>query len=121
MRIQSKSRNYVFFAACAALACVTSPAFAADEQPGLALDRFNPSYAGDRFFGVTSPFAAGGRGVAPCDYIVRGDQPYRTLAEMYFAVQNYAPQNPRPAAPRMRPGRARDSAPSDRPKRPASP
>lgn len=63
MRIQSKSRNYVFFAACAALACVTSPAFAADEQPSLALDRFNPSYAGDRFFGVTSPFAAGDPGL----------------------------------------------------------
>ena len=30
------------------------------------------------------------------DYIVRGDQPYRTLADMYFSLQNYAPQNPRP-------------------------
>ncbi len=45
---------------------------------------------------VTTPFTAGGRSVAAGDYIVRGDQPYRTLAEMYFAVQNYAPQNPRP-------------------------
>ena len=32
----------------------------------------------------------------PGDYIVRGDQPYRTLADMYFSVQNYAPSNPRP-------------------------
>ena len=30
------------------------------------------------------------------DYVVRGDQPFRTLADMYFSVQNYAPQNPRP-------------------------
>ncbi len=30
------------------------------------------------------------------DYIVRGDQPYRTIADMYFSVQNYAPANPRP-------------------------
>ena len=30
------------------------------------------------------------------DYIVRGDQPYRTLADMYFSIQNYPPQNPRP-------------------------
>jgi len=30
------------------------------------------------------------------DFIVRGDQPYRTLADMYFAVQNFSPSNPRP-------------------------
>ena len=30
------------------------------------------------------------------DYVIRGDQPYRTLADMYFSVQNYAPANPRP-------------------------
>ena len=30
------------------------------------------------------------------DYIVRGDQPFRTLAEMYFSIQNYPPQNPAP-------------------------
>ncbi len=28
--------------------------------------------------------------------MIRGDQPYRTLAEMYFSVQNYAPANPDP-------------------------
>ena len=32
----------------------------------------------------------------PGDYIIRGDQPYRTVADMYFSVQNYAPSNPRP-------------------------
>ena len=30
------------------------------------------------------------------DYIVRGDQPYRTLADMYFSLQNFAPDNPSP-------------------------
>ncbi|MHB1299228.1 MAG: M14 family zinc carboxypeptidase, partial [Gemmatimonadaceae bacterium] len=30
------------------------------------------------------------------DFIVRGDQPYRTLADMYFSVQNFSPSNPRP-------------------------
>ena len=25
----------------------------------------------------------------PGDYIIRGDQPYRTLVDMYFSVQNY--------------------------------
>ena len=29
-------------------------------------------------------------------YIVRGNQPFRTLADMYFSIQNYAPQNPSP-------------------------
>ena len=41
-------------------------------------------------------FTAGATKVAAGDYIVRGDQPYRTLAEMYFSIQNYPPQNPRP-------------------------
>ena len=41
-------------------------------------------------------FTAGGVTVQKGDYLVRGDQPYRTLADMYFAVQNYPPANPRP-------------------------
>jgi hypothetical protein len=41
-------------------------------------------------------FKAGAVDVAAGDYIVRGDQPYRTLADMYFSVQNYPPANPRP-------------------------
>ena len=41
-------------------------------------------------------FKAGSVDVKAGDYIVRGDQPFRTLADMYFAVQNYAPQNPSP-------------------------
>jgi hypothetical protein len=45
---------------------------------------------------ATSAFKAGSVNVAAGDYVIRGDQPYRTLAEMYFSVQNYAPQNPSP-------------------------
>ncbi|MEZ5285073.1 MAG: M14 family zinc carboxypeptidase [Vicinamibacterales bacterium] len=45
---------------------------------------------------ATSAFKAGTVSVAAGDYVIRGDQPYRTLAEMYFSVQNYAPANPRP-------------------------
>jgi hypothetical protein len=41
-------------------------------------------------------FKLGSVGVAAGDYVVRGDQPFRTLAEMYFSVQNYPPQNPAP-------------------------
>jgi hypothetical protein len=43
-----------------------------------------------------SSFKAGSVDVAAGDYIVRADQPYRTLADMYFSVQNYPPANPRP-------------------------
>src|SRR6478609_9623335 len=45
---------------------------------------------------ANSAFKAGTVNVAAGDYIIRGDQPYRTLAEMYFSLQNYAPQNPSP-------------------------
>jgi hypothetical protein len=45
---------------------------------------------------ASSPFKAGSVDVKAGDYIVRGDQPFRTLADMYFSVQNYAPQNPSP-------------------------
>ena len=34
-------------------------------------------------------FKAGSVDVAAGDYVIRGDQPYRTLADMYFSVQNY--------------------------------
>jgi hypothetical protein len=45
---------------------------------------------------ANSDFKAGSLSVAAGDYIVRADQPYRTLADMYFAAQNYPPANPRP-------------------------
>ncbi len=43
-----------------------------------------------------STFKAGAVEVAAGDYVIRADQPYRTLADMYFSVQNYPPANPRP-------------------------
>jgi hypothetical protein len=34
--------------------------------------------------------------VAKGDYIIRGDQPYRTLVDLYFSLQNYPVSNPLP-------------------------
>jgi Zinc carboxypeptidase len=45
---------------------------------------------------ASAAFKAGSVNVAAGDYVVRGDQPFRTLADMYFSIQNYPPQNPRP-------------------------
>ena len=45
---------------------------------------------------ASSAFKVGSLDVKAGDYIVRADQPYRTLADMYFSLQNFAPQNPRP-------------------------
>jgi Zinc carboxypeptidase len=43
-----------------------------------------------------APFTADGVAVAPGDYVIRADQPYRTLADLYFSVQTYPAANPRP-------------------------
>src|SRR5688572_1975712 len=51
---------------------------------------------GLEFHKASSAFRAGTVDVKAGDYVVRGDQPYRTIADMYFSVQNYAPSNPRP-------------------------
>src|SRR4051812_6592994 len=45
---------------------------------------------------ATAPFKVGSLDVKAGDYIVRADQPFRTLADMYFSLQNYSPQNPSP-------------------------
>jgi len=45
---------------------------------------------------ATSAASVGRVQVKPGDYIVRGDQPYRTLADMYFSLQNFSPANPAP-------------------------
>jgi hypothetical protein len=45
---------------------------------------------------ANSAFKAGNVDVKAGDYIVRADQPYRTMADMYFSLQNFSPQNPRP-------------------------
>lgn len=41
-------------------------------------------------------YTLAGTRIARGDWIVRADQPYRTLADMYFSVQNFSPANPRP-------------------------
>jgi hypothetical protein len=51
---------------------------------------------GLEFHTATAPFKLGNVQVNAGDYIIRGDQPYRTLADMYFSLQNYPPANPSP-------------------------
>jgi len=51
---------------------------------------------GLEFHRATSSFDAGKVHVNAGDFIVRGDQPYRTIADMYFSLQNFPPQNPAP-------------------------
>jgi len=51
---------------------------------------------GLEFYTATSPFKAGNVQVNAGDYVIRGDQPYRTLADMYFSLQNFSPANPSP-------------------------
>ena len=41
-------------------------------------------------------FEVGGVSVDAGDYIVRADQPYRTLADMYLSLQQFSLDNPRP-------------------------
>jgi hypothetical protein len=43
-----------------------------------------------------SAWSGGGVSIAPGDYVLRMDQPYRTLVDMYLDVQTYPPGNPRP-------------------------
>jgi hypothetical protein len=45
---------------------------------------------------ASAAFAAGKVNVAAGDYVLRMDQPYRTLIDMLMDVQFYAPANPRP-------------------------
>ncbi len=45
---------------------------------------------------ANSAFTAGNVEVATGDYVIRADQPYRELADMYFSIQNYPVANPRP-------------------------
>jgi hypothetical protein len=45
---------------------------------------------------ANAPFSVAGVNVAQGDYVIRADQPYRTLADMYLSVQNYPAANPRP-------------------------
>ena len=51
---------------------------------------------GLEFHTANASFTAGAVKVNAGDYIIRGDQPYRTIADMYFSLQNFAPANPSP-------------------------
>ena len=45
---------------------------------------------------ATSAFTVGNVSVKPGDWIIRGDQPYRTVCDIYFAIQDYSMANPSP-------------------------
>ncbi|MBC7895562.1 MAG: hypothetical protein H7066_09115 [Cytophagaceae bacterium] len=51
---------------------------------------------GVEFHTANAAFKAGTVDVKAGDYIIRGDQPYRIIPDMYFSLQNFAPNNPRP-------------------------
>ncbi|MGI8510740.1 MAG: M14 family zinc carboxypeptidase, partial [Gemmatimonadaceae bacterium] len=51
---------------------------------------------GVEFNTASAEFKLGNIDVKPGDYIIRADQPYRTLVDMYFSLQNYPPDNPEP-------------------------
>ena len=51
---------------------------------------------GLEFHRANADFTVGSVQVKAGDYVVRGDQPYRTMGDMYFSLQSYSPANPRP-------------------------
>jgi hypothetical protein len=62
-----------------------------------AADAVNELRAQGLEFQVASrDFTAGKVEVKKGDYIIRGDQPYRTIADMYFSLQRFSPDNPAP-------------------------
>ena len=116
----------------AALLSAASPALAQTAQPGLALDRFDPAPAGDRMFGVPSPYAAGH--LTP-HVMLLGDYAHDPLVfrtvpsneNLGAVVKNqlflHLNGGPRPVEPaqrqRRRPGRASTRAATARSRRPA--
>ncbi len=51
---------------------------------------------GLEFHRADRAFQAGGVQVQAGDYVVRADQPFRTMADMYFSLQAFSLANPRP-------------------------
>ena len=51
---------------------------------------------GVEFHTAANAFKSGTLDVQPGDWIIRGDQPYRTVADIYMSIQRFAPQNPSP-------------------------
>jgi hypothetical protein len=70
---------------------------AGQRRKGEVADAVNSLRAqGVEFHVARAAFKAGAVDVKAGDYVIRADQPYRIIPEMYFAVQNFAPANPRP-------------------------
>ncbi len=53
-------------------------------------------FQGLEFHTANAAGTFGGTALQAGDYIIRGDQPYRSIPEMYFSLQNFSPSNPRP-------------------------
>ena len=51
---------------------------------------------GLEFHTANADFTSGGISVKAGDYIIRGDQPFRTIADIYFSVQRFSSANPSP-------------------------
>jgi hypothetical protein len=51
---------------------------------------------GVEFHTASAAFKNGTMDVQPGDWIIRGDQPYRTVGDIYFSIQRFAPGNPSP-------------------------
>jgi hypothetical protein len=51
---------------------------------------------GVEFHTATNAFKSGTVEVQAGDWIIRGDQPYRTVTDIYLSIQRFAPQNPSP-------------------------
>ena len=51
---------------------------------------------GLEFHRATAAFKVGNVDVKAGDYVIRADQPYRTLADMYFSLQAFSAANPSP-------------------------
>ncbi|MCC6928806.1 MAG: hypothetical protein IT359_07425 [Gemmatimonadaceae bacterium] len=70
---------------------------AAQRRRGEAAEAVNAlRIQGLEFHTANAAFKAGNVDVQAGDYIIRADQPYRIIPEMYFSTQNFAPGNPRP-------------------------
>ncbi|MGF7151510.1 hypothetical protein FHS96_005176 [Sphingomonas zeicaulis] len=90
-----KNRNAVEIGRTGAVNAYVVPA--AQHAPDNAIDMLNTLVRqGVEISTATQAFTAGGVQVAAGDYVIRADQPYRTLLDMYFSVQNYPASNPRP-------------------------
>lgn len=70
---------------------------AGQRRKGEAADVVNAlRFQGLEFHRADADFRVGTVDVKAGDYLVRGDQPYRTIGDMYFSFQSFSPANPRP-------------------------